>query len=452
MDSWSYAVRIVTAVVSNVQTLGTISFEEARWKLAAFAETKCRHSSWIGIIVAALFVIVGTLRYVCSKFRREKIPFEERDWRAVLITGCDSGLGERAAVRLAREGFKVFACVKNIKSEGARTLRRKSLEFIDTLVGCQVRAPYLDKDDPHANDYKDIYEAEVKAVNADDGTLQLVFRDGATYDRHPVDQIELENGPIVVLEMDVRKDAAVKHARDVVARWMLDYDGKLHAVVNNAGVQLGSLADWTKLSDVTQMIQINFIGTVRVTQAFAPLLFNCADSVAVPRRLINVSSLHGLLKVPGLSGYAASQHALDSYTEILRMEYKAWRDGIRVVTINPDIFLSPMTSTYRVRIERAFGSAPADVRDYYGEDYLERVLKFAKIRLESAQEPTLVVDDLVDAVASVDPKPRYVGRSWFAFVCLSSCCCCSASLCARDRCFPFLLRHCNRPKGRSSAE
>jgi NAD(P)-dependent dehydrogenase (short-subunit alcohol dehydrogenase family) len=95
---------------------------------------------------------------------------------------------------------------------------------------------------------------------------------------------------------------------------------------NNAGVALGGNFEQVSDDDVEWVFNINFWGVVRMTRAFLPLLRKSDDA-----RLVNVSSLFGLVAPPGQAAYAASKFAVRGFTEALRHELADSAVGVTVV-------------------------------------------------------------------------------------------------------------------------
>ena len=97
-------------------------------------------------------------------------------------------------------------------------------------------------------------------------------------------------------------------------------------LVNNAGVALGGTFEQLSPSTFEWLFAINFWGVVRMTRTILPLLHRSADA-----RLVNVSSLFGLIAPPGQSAYAASKFAVRGFSEALRHELKDTAIGVTVV-------------------------------------------------------------------------------------------------------------------------
>jgi short-subunit dehydrogenase len=97
-------------------------------------------------------------------------------------------------------------------------------------------------------------------------------------------------------------------------------------LVNNAGVALVGTFAQVAPSDFEWLFAINFWGVVRMTRAFLPLLHASEEA-----RLVNMSSLFGLIAPPGQAAYAASKFAVRGFSEALRHELAGTRIGVTVV-------------------------------------------------------------------------------------------------------------------------
>jgi NAD(P)-dependent dehydrogenase (short-subunit alcohol dehydrogenase family) len=95
---------------------------------------------------------------------------------------------------------------------------------------------------------------------------------------------------------------------------------------NNAGVALEGTFERVSDADFEWLFGINFRGVVRMTRAFLPLLRASDDA-----RIVNLSSVYGLMGPPGQTAYAASKFAVRGFSEALRHELRGSRVGVTVV-------------------------------------------------------------------------------------------------------------------------
>jgi len=102
--------------------------------------------------------------------------------------------------------------------------------------------------------------------------------------------------------------------------------GGVDVLVNNAGVAVGGTFEQVSDEDFEWLFEINFWGVVRMTRAFMPLLHASDDA-----RLVNLSSIYGVVAPPEQTAYSASKFAVRGLSEALRHELNGTRIGVTVV-------------------------------------------------------------------------------------------------------------------------
>ncbi len=102
--------------------------------------------------------------------------------------------------------------------------------------------------------------------------------------------------------------------------------GRVDLLVNNAGVALGGTFEQVSEADFDWLMEINFHAVVRMTRAFLPLLHNAETA-----RIVNVSSLYGLVSPPGQAAYSAAKFAVRGFSNALRHELMGTKIGVTVV-------------------------------------------------------------------------------------------------------------------------
>lgn len=175
----------------------------------------------------------------------------------------------------------------------------------------------------------------------------------------------------------------------------------LYGLINNAGVaHLGSgVVAGASLDEAHQLFEINVFGTLRVIQAFLPLLHQYG-----PARIVNLSSGAVRVPVPTSAIYNMSKSAIEGLTKTLRYELAPF--DIDVVAIEPGGVRTPMTANAEVNIQGVWDRLPAAVRARY-----EAPLKPAQInlvkQLESANPPERIAEGIIHALTTPQPRPRY---------------------------------------------
>ena len=153
------------------------------------------------------------------------------------------------------------------------------------------------------------------------------------------DRLSAEFGQdFVPLLADVTDEAAVKQAAARV-RELLGMEN-LAGLVNNAGIVVAGPLLHLKPSEVRRQMEVNLIGPLVVTQAFAPLLGSEPGRTGQPGRIVQISSVSGKMGVPFVGAYTASKFALEGMSESLRRELLLY--GIDVIVVGPGAVLTPI--------------------------------------------------------------------------------------------------------------
>ena len=175
-------------------------------------------------------------------------------------------------------------------------------------------------------------------------------------------------------------------------------DEPLFGLVNNAGVAMGGPLLHQPIDEIRQVFEVNVIGLLRVTQAFAPLLAATATSQARPGRVVNMSSVGGKLGAPFLGAYVGSKHAVEGLSESLRRELLLF--GVDVIIIGPGAVVTPIWDK----------AEAGDLSYLAGTPYEASVKRFNDYFTTSGRKGLKPerVGDLVLKVLTIDkPKTRY---------------------------------------------
>ncbi|MCA1983135.1 MAG: SDR family NAD(P)-dependent oxidoreductase [Nocardioides sp.] len=129
-------------------------------------------------------------------------------------------------------------------------------------------------------------------------------------------------------------DVADRDAFEAYSLAVLDHFGGVNVVINNAGVALaGDLVD-LEWKDIDWIIGINFWGVVHGTKFFLPALLE-SGAASGDAHIVNISSLFGLVSMPGQSMYNAAKYAVRGMTEALREEMLIGKTGVGVTAVHP---------------------------------------------------------------------------------------------------------------------
>ncbi len=173
---------------------------------------------------------------------------------------------------------------------------------------------------------------------------------------------------------------------------VLNTAGRIDVLVNNAGYDLYAAAEETSDDELRAQMETNFFGAVRLTRLVAPTMRDQRSG-----RIVQLSSVGGLVALPFNSAYAASKFALEGYSEALRHELVPF--GVFVSLVEPG---GVHTESLETSVQLSRESHPA----YNG---LARAAA-DKLRSDSRRaglSTVSVADAVLRAVNDPRPKLRY---------------------------------------------
>lgn len=109
-----------------------------------------------------------------------------------------------------------------------------------------------------------------------------------------------------------------------------DHFGIVNQIYNNAGIAFMGDVEISAFKDIERVMDVDFWGVVNGTKAFLPHLIASGDG-----HVINISSLFGLVAVPGQAAYNAAKFAVRGFTEALRQEMVVAKHPVKVTTVHP---------------------------------------------------------------------------------------------------------------------
>ncbi len=210
-----------------------------------------------------------------------------------------------------------------------------------------------------------------------------VFGLARSYDKLKMLELPAEN--YVPVKFDItRPETFGAIVNDIAAQ------GDIFGLVNNAGyVEPGAIED-IGMEDLRAQFETNFFGLVGLTKQVLPIMMQRGEG-----RIVNTSSMAGLISLPLIGAYCASKHALEAVSDALRMEL--WNTGIKVVNINPGVI--------ETNIHAVTNSKTALLKE---KSRFSRAYKKYLEDVSSGLPANRVAGAIVEAISSPDPKPRYV--------------------------------------------
>ncbi len=204
---------------------------------------------------------------------------------------------------------------------------------------------------------------------------------------------DLEDLGATVLKMDVTREEDLVAGVDRV----IEEQGGVDILINNAGFGLYGPMEDVPLDDARYQFEVNLFGLARLTQLVLPSMRERWTG-----RIVNVSSIAGKMHGPLGSWYIATKHALEGWSDCLRLELK--RFGIDVIIIEPGLIRTEFGSVaFAPMVERSANSPYSDI-----------VNGMTK-RLDSykgGSQPSVIADTILKAVRARRPKTRYAAGQY----------------------------------------
>lgn len=192
-------------------------------------------------------------------------------------------------------------------------------------------------------------------------------------------------------ELDVTDEDSISA---VISR-LVDEQGQIDCVVNNAGYgQFGPVED-TPTELLHDQFDVNVYGSHRLTRAVLPEMRERGEGT-----IINVSSVSGRVSTPGMGSYCASKHAIEALSDALRSEVE--EHGVDVVLVEP----GPVATSFGER-------ADAELKTLDNSGAYDAVYTFYEdTNIFGGQSPVAiapeaVAETILEAGVSPNPDARY---------------------------------------------
>jgi NAD(P)-dependent dehydrogenase (short-subunit alcohol dehydrogenase family) len=207
-------------------------------------------------------------------------------------------------------------------------------------------------------------------------------------------------GAVVPLTVDLNEPGTYRAAAGEIAEQV--GAAGLAGLVNNAGYAVPAPLEFLPLEELRAQMEVNLVGQLGVTQAVLPLLR------AARGRIVNVSSIGGLVAGPMLGAYHVSKFGLEAMSDSLRRELRHL--GVDVVVVEPGTVRTDIWATGRNHADALLAALPSQVTELYGH-LVDRVRADAAGAGERGVAPEVAAATIVRALTRRRPRARYlVGR------------------------------------------
>jgi NADP-dependent 3-hydroxy acid dehydrogenase YdfG len=139
-------------------------------------------------------------------------------------------------------------------------------------------------------------------------------------------QLKAIGAPVMADRLDVTEREAFLAYADAVK----EHFGKVNQIYNNAGITYISTIEFSRFKDIERVMDVDFWGVVNGTKAFLPHLIASGDG-----HIVNISSVLGLMALPGQPAYISAKFAVRGFTEALRQEMVVAGNPVGVTAVHP---------------------------------------------------------------------------------------------------------------------
>jgi len=203
---------------------------------------------------------------------------------------------------------------------------------------------------------------------------------------------ELEEKGIQVVVLDVTSEESMINCVNSI----LEKEGRIDVLVNNAGYgSYGAIED-VPLEEARRQFEVNIFGLARLTQLVLPKMREHRFG-----KIVNISSIGGKIYTPFGGWYHATKHALEGWSDCLRLETREF--GIDVVVVEPGGIKTPWGIIAAENLKKTSGQGA----------YAEKANKTAESTAQMYSSNRLTHPDVIGkvilrAVTARRPKYRYV--------------------------------------------
>ena len=176
---------------------------------------------------------------------------------------------------------------------------------------------------------------------------------------------------LIPIELDVTNKESISSA----VQQIIENEGHIDILINNAGFGLYAPVDLATEEEIHHQFDVNVYGAIRVIQEVVPYMRKQRSG-----KIINMSSIAGIISNPFMGIYSATKHAIEAISESLAYSLSAWNIHVSVVEpgavathfsdsmregskLTPDNPYEPFSSQFRTRLDRRLseGQNPKEI-------------------------------------------------------------------------------------------
>ncbi len=211
---------------------------------------------------------------------------------------------------------------------------------------------------------------------------------------------EAAAGKLEPVLIDVTDPASIEAGAATVAE--RTGSAGLAGLVNNAGVAYAGPLEFVPLDDIRRQLEVNLIGQIAVTRAMLPALR------AAKGRIVNVTSIGGVVATPFFGPYCASKFGLEAVSDCLRTELRPW--GIKTIAVEPGSAKTEIWARGQEIADQVRARMDPKAEELYGA----AIDQTARVSAETGARgipPEQIASTIHKALTTRRPRARYlVGR------------------------------------------
>jgi short-subunit dehydrogenase len=207
---------------------------------------------------------------------------------------------------------------------------------------------------------------------------------------------ELEDIGGRAIPLDISDEVQI----DKAVSQVVSEKGKIDVLINNAGYAVYGTVEEVPLAQARRQFDVNIFGLASITQKVIPHMRKEQKGT-----IINISSMGGKVYTPLGAWYHATKHALEGWSDCLRLELSS--HGIDVVIVEPGGIKTEFSKVFKDNLQGDSENGPY-------APMMQKIFKSMKSMEEKNQlsEPSVITDLIVKAVHSKKPKTRYVAGAF----------------------------------------
>ena len=218
---------------------------------------------------------------------------------------------------------------------------------------------------------------------------------------------DLKSQGIHIVPLDLTKDDSIVSYVNTI----IDKEGRIDILINNAGYGSYGTVEDVSIAEAKRQFEVNIFGLARITQLILPKMREHKYG-----RIVNISSMGGKVYLPLGAWYFATKHALEGWSDCLRLEVKPF--GIDVVIVEPGGIKTPWgliaaESLRETSGKGAYATFANSVADTMKKDFTNDRFTDVNVLGKTIAKAATVKNPKIRYVKGYSAKLAITLRKWF---------------------------------------